>query len=82
MRSLWNDECGAIMAAEMILILTVVGIGLIVGLKVVQVAIVSELDDVAHSISSIDQSFGTWTDDGSPLDGCELRFNVTPEGER
>lgn len=81
MRTLWNDECGAVMAAEMILIITVLTIGMIVGLKAVQIGIVSELDDVAHAISSIDQSFGDYQDNGSPFPAnCEINFNVTPSG--
>lgn len=78
MRTLWNDECGVVIAAELILILTVVSIGLIVGLKVVQVALVSELEDVANAISSIDQSFGDFVDD--PPTPCPINFNVAPTG--
>jgi hypothetical protein len=54
---LWNDEGGAILSAELILIMTMLVIGLIVGLHAVQKAIVTELVDVAQAIGSLNQSY-------------------------
>jgi len=85
MRKLWNDECGAVMAAELILILTVVGLGVMIGMKVVQVALVSELHDVADAIASIDQSWSSggqgFQDPGNPVQGAHINYGVAPAGE-
>jgi hypothetical protein len=54
---LWNEECGAIVSAEIMLIMTILVIGMIVGLKSVRDAVVSELADVAQALANIDQSF-------------------------
>jgi Flp pilus assembly pilin Flp len=60
MRGLWNDECGAILSAELILLVTMLVIGIVAGLKVLQDAINTELADVANAIGSINQSF-SWS---------------------
>ena len=59
MMKLWQDEAGSVVAAELIIIMTVVGLGMLVGMKVLQASIVGELVDVANAIGSIDQSFET-----------------------
>lgn len=60
LKNLWNDEVGALLSAEFILLATILVIGAIVGLKAVQEAVVTELADVGGAIGSINQSF-TWT---------------------
>ena len=57
LRTLLNDEAGFIVSAELVLIATIVVIGLIVGLSQVQHAVVEELNDVAHAIGSLNQSY-------------------------
>jgi Flp pilus assembly pilin Flp len=54
---LWNEEDGAIVSAEIMLIATILVIGVIVGLKSVRDAVVSELADVAQAFGNINQSF-------------------------
>ncbi len=56
-RRLHADECGAILSAELILILTLLVMGLVVGLSSLQGAIVSELTDVARAFGSLNQSY-------------------------
>jgi len=56
-RKLWNDECGAILSSELVLIATILVIGMIVGLKSVRDSVVTELADVAQAIANIDQSY-------------------------
>ncbi len=56
-RQLLNDEAGFIVSAELVLVATIVVLGLIVGLSQVQHAVVEELNDVAHAIGSLNQSF-------------------------
>ncbi len=68
MKKLWKDEGGAVVSAELILIITIVVIGLVVGLKEVQAAVIEELNDVAAAIGSVDQSY-SW--DG-PVGCCSF----------
>ena len=53
----WNDEAGVIISAELVLVLTICVLGVIVGLSSVVVAINTELQDTAHAIGSLNQSF-------------------------
>jgi hypothetical protein len=57
LRQLLNDEAGFIVSAELVLVATLLVLGLIVGLSQVQYAVVEELNDVAHAIGSLNQSF-------------------------
>lgn len=52
-----RDEAGFIVSAELVLIATILVIGMIVGLSEVQTAVVHELNDVANSIGSLNQSY-------------------------
>ena len=56
-RSLWRDESGFIISAELVLIATILVIGLIVGMSEVQQAGVAELNDVADAIGSANQPY-------------------------
>jgi hypothetical protein len=58
LQKLWNDECGLIISAELVLVLTICVLGVIVGLSSVVVAVNEELLDVAHAIGSLNQSYG------------------------
>ena len=53
----WNDQDGAIVSAELMLIATILVIGVIVGLKSVRDSVVTELADVAQAFANINQSF-------------------------
>lgn len=57
LRTLYYDESGFIVSAELVLISTLLVIGLIVGLSSLQYAVVSELNDVAKTIGSLNQSY-------------------------
>jgi len=57
MKQLWNDDFGAVVSAEIMLIATVLVIGVIVGLKSVRDSVVSELADVAQAMNVANQSF-------------------------
>jgi Flp pilus assembly pilin Flp len=56
-RNFWNDEQGAIISAELVLVMTIVVIGMTVGLSEVAHAVVAELNDVGDAIGSLNQSF-------------------------
>ncbi len=55
--SLWNDESGVILSAEIVLIGTILVLGMIVGLVELQCAIVAELSDLSSAFGNLDQSY-------------------------
>jgi hypothetical protein len=57
LRKLWNDEAGAILASELVMVATILVIGMTVGLSAVRDSVVTELADVGQAISNIDQSY-------------------------
>ncbi|MCA9051243.1 MAG: hypothetical protein KDA89_21045 [Planctomycetaceae bacterium] len=57
MKTLWNDENGVILSAELVLIGTILVIGMIVGLVELQCAVVGELSDLGSAIGNLDQSY-------------------------
>lgn len=57
LKKLWNDESGFVIAAELVLVLTIAVLGTIVDLSHVVMAINQELNDIAQAIGSLDQSF-------------------------
>jgi len=54
---LFRDEQGVIISAELALILTIVVIGVIVGLSEIAVAVNTELNDISNAIGALDQSY-------------------------
>lgn len=59
LKSIWNDEAGVVISAELVLIGTVLVIGMIVGLVELQCAVVGELSDLGDAIGNLDQSYVT-----------------------
>lgn len=57
MLRLWNEETGAIVSAEIILVASILVIGVISGLKSLRDSVVTELADVAQAIANINQSY-------------------------
>jgi hypothetical protein len=57
--SLWNDESGVILSAEIVLIGTILVLGMIVGLVELQCAVVAELSDLSSAVGNLDQSYQT-----------------------
>lgn len=57
MKSLWNDESGVILSAEIVLIGTILVLGMIVGLVELQCAVIAELSDLSSALGNFDQSF-------------------------
>jgi len=56
-KRLWNEEVGAIVSAEIMLVATILVIGAIVGLKSVRDSVVTELADVAQALGNVNQSY-------------------------
>jgi hypothetical protein len=57
LRALCCDEAGFIVSAELVLVATILVLGMVVGLSQVQHAVVEELNDVAHAIGALNQSY-------------------------
>jgi hypothetical protein len=57
LRRLWNEETGAIISAEIMLVATILVLGVIVGLKSVRDSVVTELADVAQALANVSQSY-------------------------
>jgi hypothetical protein len=64
LNKIWNDEAGAIVSAEIVLVATILVIGMVVGLKSVRDAVVTELADVGQAISDLDQTYSYSSIDG------------------
>ena len=56
LKSIWGDESGVIISAELILLMTICGIGLICGMVVLRNAVVTELADVANAVEAMNIS--------------------------
>jgi hypothetical protein len=57
MLKLWNDDHGALLATEWVFVSTILVIGLVAGLKSVQEAVATELEDFATAIGSMSQAY-------------------------
>lgn len=54
---LWQEETAAVLSAELVLVLSILTVGLVVGLTQVRNVLLSELADVATAIGSLNQSY-------------------------
>ncbi len=57
LKELLNDQSGAILSAELVLVCTVFALGLLVGAVELQCAIVGELSDLASAFGHLNQSY-------------------------
>ena len=57
LKSLWKGEDGAILSAELVLVMTIAVLAMVVGLKSVSNAVNFELEDVAEAFGALSQSF-------------------------
>jgi len=57
LHTLVDDELGFIVSAELVLVATVLVLGMLVGMSQVQNAVVSELNDVAHAVGAMNQTY-------------------------
>lgn len=65
--SFWDDDTGFVISAELVLVASILVIGIIVGLSEIQHAVVSEMNDVADAVGSLNQSY--WYSGFSKVDG-------------
>ena len=57
LKSLWNDESGAVVSIEYLLIGTICGIGVISGLSSMREGVITELADVGGAVGFFSQSY-------------------------
>lgn len=57
LKTLWSDESGVILSAELVLVCTILVLGLLVGVVELQCAIVGELSDLASAFGNLNQSY-------------------------
>jgi Flp pilus assembly pilin Flp len=57
MTRFWNDDEGALITVEWLFVVTIMVIGLVVGLKTLQGSVLNELEEVAAAIGSLSQSY-------------------------
>lgn len=57
MSKLWNDDGGAIIAAEFVLVATILVLGLVVGFRAVNAALNDELGEVADAFGAVSQTY-------------------------
>jgi hypothetical protein len=57
LRKLFNDEAGFIISAELMIIVTLLFCGTVVGIAMIRDSLVQELGDVSEMIGSFDQSY-------------------------
>ena len=87
-RGLWQDETGGTLTTEVMLLVTVLVIGLIVGAKSFRDAAATEWADYAQAIANWDQSYNIPDTDPSAVDNgsgfvdardfCDDGVNATP----
>lgn len=66
LRTWWRDDCGLVLSAELVIILTIVVIGLITGLACLQQAVVAELQDISGAFRGLNQSYAFTSFRGCP----------------
>ena len=57
LKKLYLDECGFVISAELVLVLTIAVLAMIVGLSEVAIAVNTELNDISNAIGALDQSY-------------------------
>jgi hypothetical protein len=67
---LWNDDAGYLLSAESVFLFTIVVLGLLTGWVAIRNSVVSELTEVANTISSLDQTYAY-----SGLSNCASKTN-------
>jgi Flp pilus assembly pilin Flp len=60
---LWNDECGNV-AVEYLFLLSIVGLGMVVGFSNLETAIKAEYSELANAILGLSQAYAVSTQTG------------------
>jgi hypothetical protein len=57
LRRLWRDERGIVYSADLILVTTVLGLGVLVGLISLRNQVVQEFNDIGSAVGALNQSY-------------------------
>lgn len=57
LRRFWKDDGGAIMSTELVILVTVVGLGIVAGATQLRNSVNNELNDVSSALRGINQSY-------------------------
>ncbi len=57
LKRLWQDEAGIIATTDLILITTILGLGIIVGVVMLRNQVVQEFGDLSTAVGGLDQSY-------------------------
>lgn len=57
LKRLWNDQGGAVISIELVLVATIAVLGLIVGMTTLRNSVTNELADLAGAVDDVNQSF-------------------------
>ncbi len=82
----WKDEAGFIIAAELVLTLTIAAMSMIVGLNQIAISVNTELNDLSNALGSFNQSYAVTGFEGSKslylgsrfsdaIDECDTNFS-------
>lgn len=91
-QQLWADEAGAVISSELVLVITIVSLGMVVGLATVRDQVIQELGDTAAAVARMNQSFSFSGITGhhsstagsvfnDEIDSCQGVFSDDPLGE-
>jgi hypothetical protein len=75
-RKLWHDDAGFIISAELVLVLTIGVLATVVGLTAVRDAVTHELNDIAHAIGAVSQTYNVT----GLQKGCHDGFHASIKG--
>lgn len=72
---LWADEEGIVISTELVFVVSILGIGMIVGLSAARDGVTSELADISAAVSSYNQGYqiDSITGHGASLSGSFFR---------
>jgi len=74
LNKLWLDEGGALLSVELILLMVITVIGISVGMVVLRDAVVTEFQDVAAALDSIDPGYGISSLSYESINGTSTAF--------
>jgi len=82
-RRLWQEENGAILSSELLLVSTLLVVGMVAGLDAARNAVLTEMADVSAAIGTMNQSFsvgGTFSEAGAMTAGSQF-IDTVDEGD-
>lgn len=80
LRRLWRDDRAEVSSLATILLYTIIGLGVTVGVVELRNQIVKEYGDVAAALEHLNQSYGTFVDDVDDSSHFQDPAGGTPAG--